>query len=243
MEVRISMMPKGVEHSTKQVNFYTYFTGAVLVVGGLVVLIGSMMRPTAIYLNFQPNDLALISAALPKWILANQILMFGLFMRLCAVVALATLYWHSPARTIVLPGAAICAAALSFNAFAEGYYYHMGIWLGSQWQAATPAMQDGMLNTVRATSEMIQCIDRMGKLFYCLGFTFFGFGLVMERVIPRWLGAAPLLIGMAGMMILMLYPGNREGWTPFFYAITLWFIISGVTVLLGVDARAANADR
>jgi hypothetical protein len=186
-----------------QSNFYIRFTGAALVLGGLLVALGYLIRPVSIHQNFQIENFAGIKHATTVWIRSFQLLIFGLFLRLAGLAALGTLYRNSPARTILIPGIAICSAALLVNTLSESYYMHIGAFGAYELQPANAA---AFLANIRLLSAWAICLERMGNMFFCFGAIVLGFGLWRGGLVSKWLGVAAALIGATGMGILMLYP-------------------------------------
>ncbi len=224
----------------KCANFYTRFTGVTLVLGGATVALGFLIRPVAIHQNFQLENFLDIGKAMTIWIRSFQILVFGLFIRLAGLVALGTLHRNSPARTVLFPAVAICAAALLVSALSEGYYMHVGAWGAFELQNAAESVRADFLNNIRPLSEWVSCLERMGNMFYCFGSLVLGFGLWRGGLLGKWLGATAALIGALGMVILMLYPNSiaafrpMTAYLPVSVAIALWHVALGIALILGV---------
>jgi hypothetical protein len=219
----------------KHANFQTRFTGAALLLGGVMVTLGFLIRPVVIHQNFQLENFLDIDNAMTIWIRSFQILVFGLFIRLAGLVALGTLHQNSPARTVLFPAIAICAAALLVSALSEGYYMHIGAWGAYEIQRAANGAREAFLANIRPVNEWVICLARMGNMFFCFGAVVLGVGLIREGLIAKWLGAAAALIGATGMTILMIYPDNTKAYLPIGLAITLWYMVLGITVFSGVN--------
>lgn len=224
----------------KLANGYTRFTGIALILGGIMPVLGMVIRPLLVEqnFNFQPTDFAAIDARHGIWILSYQIMVFGLFVRLAGLVALGSLHSHTLARTVVWPGVAIALAATVVSGISAGYYMHMGSWGAQMSQAASDAGKAAFLDDIRPGSELMICLERMGKMFFCLGLTLVGVGLALGRVVPRWLGIAAAAIGMAGMMALMALPLSHTVFLPFDIAIAVWLMVLGGLVSRGVEQVA-----
>jgi hypothetical protein len=218
-------------------NGYTRFTGIVLILGGILPVIGMAIRPLLVEqnFNFSPADFETIGVRHGIWILSYQVMVFGLFVRLAGLVALGSLHAHTLARTLVWPGVAITLAAITVNAVSAGYYMHMGFWGADQLQAATDAAKRAFLDNIRPGSELMICLERMAKMFFCLGLTLFGVGLALGKVIPRWLGVGGAAIGMAGMVVLFAMPFSHTAFIPFDIAIATWLVMLGASVTWGVE--------
>ena len=63
-------------------NFAFHFTGAALILSGLMVAAGYLLRPVAVFQNFQLVNLEEIARALDIWINSYRVLVFGLFVGL-----------------------------------------------------------------------------------------------------------------------------------------------------------------
>jgi hypothetical protein len=185
--------------------------------------------------NFQLADFDTITAQRGIWVVSYQVMVFGLFVRLAGLVALGSLHTHTLARTVVWPGAAIALAAIVLNGISAGYYMHMGFWGGDQLQAATGAGQVAFLDNIRPGSELMICLERMAKMFFSLGLTVLGVGLALGKVVPRWLGIAGAVIGMAGMMALFALPFSHAVFIPFDIAIAFWLVVLGGVASRGVE--------
>jgi hypothetical protein len=210
-------------------NGFTLFTGVVLLLGAVLVPLGMGIRPLLVEQNFhfQPADFDSIRSARGIWILSYQILVFGLFMRLAGLVALGSLHGETSARTVLYPGIAICAAGLVINSLSAGYYMHTGFWGADTLAQATPEMRGNFLTQIQPTSEYMICLERMGKMFFSLGLVFTGAGLYLAALMPRWLGMAAVLIGLAGMAALFIAPFSQVVFIPFDVLIALWFATLG----------------
>jgi hypothetical protein len=221
-------------------NGYTCFTGIALVLGGILPLAGMAIRPLLVEqnFNFQLADLQTISAHPAIWILSYQVMVFGLFVRLAALVALGSLHSHSLARTVVWPGVAIALAATVVNGISAGYYMHMGFWGADQLKATTDVTLSSFLQDIRPGSELLICLERMGKMFFSLGLTVFGVGLALGKVVPRLLGIAAAVIGMAGMMALFALPLSHTVFLPFDIAIAVWLVVLGGLTSRGIEQGA-----
>lgn len=222
-------------------NGYTRFTAIALILGGILPILGMAIRPLLVEqnFNFQATDFATIAGYHGVWIVSYQVMVFGLFVRLAGLVALASLHGHTPARTVVWPGVAIILAAIVVNGISAGYYMHMGFWGADQLKAATEAAKDTFLNDIRPGSELMICLERMAKMFFSLGLTLLGVGLALGGTLPRWLGVVGAVIGMAGMMTLFALPLSRTVFIPFDVAIAAWLVVLGVLVIRGVEQPPA----
>lgn len=218
-------------------NGYTRFTAIALILGGILPILGLAIRPLLVEqnFNFQPADFAAIEARHGLWILSYQVMVFGLFVRLAGLVALGSLHGHTLARSVVWPGVAIALAATVVNGISAGYYMHLGSWGAQQWPAASDAAKIAFLDSIRPGSELMICLERMAKMFFSLGLTVFGAGLALGRVVPRWLGIAAVVIGMAGMMALFALPFSHTVFLPFDIAIAIWLVGLGGLVSRGVE--------
>jgi hypothetical protein len=113
-------------------------------------------------------------------------------------------------------------------------------------QNAAEGVREDFLNNIRPLSEWVSCLERMGNMFYCFGSVVLGFGLIRGGLVQKWLGAAAALIGMAGMMILMMYPNSIAAFKPMTaylsvsIVITLWHIALGIAIFLGVKETSES---
>ncbi len=76
-------------------------------------------------------------------------------------------------------------------------------------------------------------------MFFCFGLLPLGFGLMRGGLSGKWPGAAAVLIGLAGMMLLMIYPDSIAAFkpaTPYLpvsMATSLWLVATGGVFLRG----------
>ena len=221
-------------------DFDARFAGGALALGGVMVAAGYWMRPVAVGQNFDVTSLLAVEKATWPWIHSFQVLVFGLFVRLAGLGALGALHLRSRAPAVVLAGAAVCGAALLVTAAAEGYYMHMGAWGGYEMRQAADAAREAFLANIRPVSEWVICLARMGHMFFCFGLVVLGLGLVRGGLVRRWPGATAMLIGVAGMTILMLYPDSPRAYLPVAGAITLWHVALGASVFRGVQTASGG---
>ena len=99
----------------------------------------------------------------------------------------------------------------------------------------TDEVRNAFLIAVRPVAQWVVCLDRMGNMFFCFGLLPLGYGLFRSKLIAQWLGAATILIGIAGIVVLMIYETEKSTFLPIAIAITLWYIVLGVIVMLGVN--------
>lgn len=222
-------------------NGYTRFLGIALVLGGILPVLGTAIRPLLVEqnFNFQLSDFDAIAAHRGIWILSYQVMVFGLFVRMAGLVALGSLHTHTLARTVVWPGVAITMAAIVVNGISAGYYMHMGFWGAEQMKAMTDGARSAFLESIRPGSELMICLERMAKMFFSLGLTVLGIGLSLAKVTHRWLGTIAAIIGFAGMMALFAMPYSRMVFVPFDIAIAIWLVVLGAGVTRGVEQPTA----
>jgi hypothetical protein len=218
-----------------QKKVYARFTGYTLLLGGLFVVIGMAIRPLVVEQNFQfqVGDLLKIAEQRTIWIVSYQVMVFGLFLRLMGLVSLGTTHADNDARAVLYPGIAVCGAAILVNALSAGYFMHIGFWGADELKAASDSARNGFLTKIQTTGEYMMCLERMGKMFFSLGLLVTGVGLVLGRLLPRWLGISGAIIGMAGMMALFALPLNKLVFIPFDALIALWFVVLGLFSLGG----------
>ena len=233
-----------VEHCRVQTernsDFDTRFVSAALVLGGIMTAAGYFLRPVDIGQIFTIENFREISNSMTIWIRSFQILVFGLFVRLAALAALSMLHTKSAQNAPVFAGTAICVSALLVTTLCEGYYMHMGAWGTGEIQNAGDAANNAFLSSIRPLSEWVICLARMGNMFFCFGFIILGFGFQITKIVGKWPGIAAMLIGAAGMMILMLLPNDAAAYLPISLAITLWFVALGATLTFGIHQTSQS---
>lgn len=211
-------------------KFNLQFTGIVLLIGAIFVFTGYALMPVHVSLNFSLDMLTQITNHLEIWVRSFQILVFGYFIRIIGLVALSTMYHDTPSRTLINAGVMVCCLAMLVSGLAEGYYMHTGGY--AQWKMGLlPSDQhNSMLASLEVTNEWASCIKRFGRMFLHLGFTFMGWGLLRERFLNKWIGIYAMVLGISGICLLMILDKDPTDYNPMSYAITSWFLLTGVLV-------------
>lgn len=215
------------EHSTFQLRF----SALLLILGAIMVNLGFLFRPVQLQDSF---DLASFLRAHENqgiWIWSFRILVFGLFLQIMGLAALKSLFRQSAADTVLSPGILVCTLALLVAAVAEGYYMHMGAWAGWKVSTLEPAIQNQFLQTLEATREWVVCLTRMGYMFFCLGLTVAGWGLIQGAFFPKWLGIYALTLGLGGMALMLIFDDRNDFYAPLRWGFSIFFFLSGFLLL------------
>ncbi|MDQ3141824.1 MAG: hypothetical protein M3Q56_06210 [Bacteroidota bacterium] len=209
-------------------KFNVRFVSLSLILGGLMVIIGWLIMPVHVVLNFNLEMLNSIKEHHEFWVRSFQVMVFGLFIRIIALVSLGSLYSGSEAKPIVSAGIMVCSLAMLLTAISEGYIMHTGGW--AQWKMGLiPTDQHApMLAALELTNEWVSCMARMGRMFLHLGLVVLGWGIMRGDVLNKWMGTFALILGIAGITILMIIDQNPTIYYPLGHAVTSWFIIAGV---------------
>lgn len=211
-------------------NFNFRFVALSLMIGGLFVFIGYMIMPVHVVLNFNLEMLQKITNNLELWIRSFQIVVFGFFIRIIGLVGLSALYHDSHAKPVLFSGVMVCSLALLVSGLAEGYYMHTGGW--AQWKMTQIPVDQypSMIASLEITNEWVSCIKRFGRMFLHLGLTFVGWGILRAEFLPKWLGTLTMLIGIAGICLLMVLTENPDSYLPMDHVVTCWFLLTGILV-------------
>ena len=63
------------------------------------------------------------------------------------------------------------------------------------------------------------------------------------KLFPPFIGASALLLGLAGMALIMAFPDNQEFYIPVFHLNSMWFLTVGiVAVRSGVHINEYHKD-
>ena len=209
--------------------FPSRFASAALVVGGFLCLAGFFGRPVAIDKSFSVNDIVAIGATPGMWVTTFRMLVFGLFVRLAGLVALATFARSSGAKSLVIPGVAIGSAGLLVSAMAQGYYMDIalhGVWRFTQETSVTG--RETILASWLATDEWASCLGRMGSMFLGLGTAIMAIGLRDE--LARWQTWSIGALAFGTMMGIFLAPGFRPVEVSTFVALIVAHGVLGMAV-------------
>lgn len=211
-------------------TFNLRFVAISLLIGAFLVWFGYLILPVHVVLNYNMEMLPKITNNLQFWIRGFQFLVFGYFIRSIGLIGLSTLYQDSPAKTILYPGVIVCTLAMLVSGLAEGYYMHMGGW--AQWKMTLiPADQhQNMVASLEITNEWVSCIKRFGRMFLHLGFVFLGWGIIRGEILEKWLGTLALVIGIAGICLLMVFTEDPDSYLPMAHVVTVWFVLSGILI-------------
>ena len=211
-------------------NFPRRFTAGAFVAAAVMLWLGWMLLPVRLGTFLDPGDFAAIGARLHLWLWLYRVHLFGMVMTAVAAVALGALVADRPARVMVWPGAAIVVAGMIVGAVGAAFYYHHGVW-GAINLADQPADEiAAFVETIRFDTEYITCLTRFSRVFSGLGLVLIGGGLIYVGVLPKWVGACGILIGLAAMTITMGWPDNLDWYQPVFHALAAWLLATGVVL-------------
>ncbi len=208
------------------------FTAIIFLLGAIMVTTGEWIRPVPLEHSFEISKFLEINNIMTVWIRSFQALIFGLFILIIGLVALGTLFQDSLAKILINPGIVVCVLALFLSAISQGYYMHIGAWGGWHMSEINISDRETFFRTLITSHEWVICLARMGKMFFCLGFTVLGVGLVKGNFLDKLPGATATLIGLGGMAILMVYPDSTLVYKPIDVAIVVWIIVTGVFMLI-----------
>lgn len=215
----------------KQSTFNLRFTGILLIMGAVMVNLGFLLRPVQLQDSFDLPAFLQAHEQESMWIWSFRILVFGLFMEVMGLTALKSLFRQSEADTVIGPGIIVSNFALLVAALAEGYYMHMGAWAGWKVSTLEPALQNPFLQTLEVTREWVVCLARMGYMFFCMGLVAVGWGLLRGAFFPKWLGIYALVLGSAGIIIMLVFDSRTDLYVPVRWGISIFFLLTGFLLL------------
>lgn len=229
---------------TAHERFARRSSGIALAAGGAMVLAGWLLRPVAIEKHVQAEHVLRVASSTDLWIWSYRVLVFGLFIRLGALVGLGSLARSIDVRAILIPGIAISAVALAISAVGESYtmeiVVHALFRFGTD--ATTEAARAQVLATFIPTAEWASCAVRMGLMFLSLGSLVVAYGLFRGRIAPAWISATGAIAAAAMMMLLMVRPDHASNATAL-GALSVWHILVGTRLARGPGAaRGAIAE-
>jgi hypothetical protein len=194
---------------------------------------GWMLMPAHIGTFFEPDDFSLVHDHLAFWIWTFRFHLFGMVVTAIALVALASLVAHSPARVMVWPGAAVATAGMIVGAIGAAFYYHHGAWGALHMHGRSPEEIGRFVDALRIDTEYVTCLVRFGRVFSGLGLVVFGAGLAKWNTLPIWTGWVAIVIGLAAMGLTMLLPNHLWLYQPVFHVQAFWLLATGIVILRG----------
>lgn len=207
--------------------------GGSFLAAAAMLWVGWVLLPHRIGTFFRPEDFAGVAEHLRLWIWMFRIHLFGLVVAVMALAAFAAAVAERPARLVVWPGAAVCAAGLLVTALASAFYYHFGAWGAVTMGEAPGAAVADHLAALLVPTEYVTCLVRFGRVFSGLGLAVLGVALVQWEWVAgaRWLGVGALAIGVAAMAVTMALPDELELYQPLFHLFSLWLAAMGGVIL------------
>ena len=213
-------------------DFTTDVAGLFFLAGALMLWGGWVFLPRRVGMFFRSDDFPAIGAHLQLWLWIYRVHLFGMVVSALALVALAALTANQPAvRILVWPGAAVAVAGLIVGAVGSAFYYHFGVW-GALEARKTPKAAKGLVESLHLPTHYVTCLVRFGRVFCGLGLTVLAVGLLRGDILPWWIGAGAIGLGVAAMALTMLLPDNWALYTPVFHLQALWLAATGAYLLL-----------
>lgn len=207
------------------------FTGILMIMGAFMVNLGFLLRPVQLQDFFNLSSFIQAHEHQGIWIWSFRILVFGLFMKVMGLAALNSLFRQSESDIFFSPGIWVSSFALLVAALAEGYYMHMGAWAGWKVSTLEPSLQNAFLQTLEVTHEWVICLERMGYMFFCMGLTSVGWGLMRDAFFSKWLGTYALILGIGGIVLMLVFDKRTDLYVPVRWGISIFFLWAGWLLL------------
>jgi hypothetical protein len=185
-------------------------------------------RPGAFFL---PGDFAAIRARYRAWIWLYRVHIFGYLVTLMAAVALGAAVGPADARVLVWPGAAVVATGAVVGALGAAFYYHVGAWGALDLHGRAADDIEAFIADARVSTHYATCLVRFGRVFFGLGQTVLGAGLLMAGILPSWIGMAGSGLGLAAIAITMARPDELDHYRPVFHLNAAWMLALGILAL------------
>jgi len=218
-----------------QNSFEARFTGWSFIAAGVLFWGGWMLLPHRIGTYFVPEDFVGVREHLHVWIWIYRVHIFGLVITAIALVALAALVADSQSRIMIWPGAGVAMSGTFVSALAAAFYYHHGAWGAIELDGKGADAAATFVANLRVDTEYVTCLVRFGRVFTGLGLLIVGLGCLKWRLLPAWIGAGAVLIGLAAMALTMGLPDNLALYAPVFHLQALWLLgTGGIIVMHGV---------
>lgn len=212
-------------------------TGGAFIVAALLLWSGWVFLPHKIGVFFEPDDFGKVKSRFHCWIWMYRVHLIGHPITVMALVSLGALLSTAPATasvTVLLwPGIAVAAVGLVVSALAQAFYYHFGAWGAQRMEGKTETEIESHVESLEVVTEYLTCWTRFGRVFLGLGFLVLAAGLAYAGAFPIWLTVALGIIGLASILLTMLFPDNLEYYGPVFHLNALWLLAAGIVLLAG----------
>jgi hypothetical protein len=212
-------------------DFTTDVAGWFFLAGALMLWGGWILLPHRVGMFFRSEDFPAIGGRLQLWLWLYRVHLFGVVVSALALVALALLANQPAVRILVWPGAAVAVAGLIVGAVGSALYYHFGVWGALESRKTLDAAKE-LVESLHLPTHYVTCLVRFGRVFCGLGLTVLAVGLLHGEVLPWWVGAGAVGLGVTAMALTMLWPDNWALYTPLFHLQSLWLAATGVYLLL-----------
>lgn len=210
-------------------DFASRFAGGAFVAAATMLWLGWMLMPTHLGTFFEPDDFARVHGHLWWWIWMFRVYLFGMVVTVIALFSLGPQV-DNQARSVILPGIAVASGGTFVSALAAAFYYHFGAWGAIDMQGKSALELQAFVDSLRTSTEYVTCLVRFGRVFTGLGLVVLGFGLWKWNLLPAWLTAAAMLLGLAAMALTMALPDHLSLYMPIFHLNCLWLATMGVVV-------------
>ncbi len=68
-------------------------------------------------------------------------------------------------------------------------------------------------------------------MFFCLGLVAVGWGLLRHAFFPKWLRIYALVLGSAGIIIMLVFDSRTDLYVPVRWGISIFFLLAGFILL------------
>lgn len=222
-------------------DFETSFTGWSFIVAAILLWGGWMLSSHHIGEYIKASDFEAIGEDVWYWIWMYRFHIFGWVTMAIALFALVSIIGKSPFRVVIVPGAGMTIVGTFTLAIAAAFYYNFGAWGVGETMGKSAEEVDEFMNGVLFTNQYVTCFIRFGRIFSGVGLVLLGAAFMKWRLLPAWLGAFTLLLGLTAVAIILAIPDNFEIYKPVFHAKVVWLVAMGVVILRsGVDLSRAE---
>ena len=209
--------------------------GGFFVAGALMWWAGYQFLGHRIGMFVEADDFARIRKRFRRWIWTFRVHLFGHVTCAMGFAAIAVIVGdpeNENARAAIAAGSFVAATGLIVSALAAAYYYHFGAWGAVEMEGKPVAEVDDYVRSLRPGTEYITCLVRFGRVFFGLGQTVLGAGLLFTAGPPAWFAIPWIVLGVAAMALTMAFPDNLDLGIPLFHANALWMLATGVLLLI-----------
>ncbi|MFT4737478.1 MAG: hypothetical protein ACI8QD_000484 [Cyclobacteriaceae bacterium] len=214
-----------------KIDFETKFTGWAFLLAAVLLWGGWALSSHHVGEYLVATDFEAIGEDVWYWIWMYRLHIFGWVTMGIAMFALTSIIVKNPYRVVLLPGIGMVVVGTFTLAIAAAFYYNFGAWGVGKTAGQSAAEIEKFMEGVLYTNQYVTCFLRFGRIFSGVGLVLLGVGFYQSKMLPKWLSAFTLLLGVAAVALILSIPDNFELYKPLFHAKAIWLVAMGVVLL------------